>query len=332
MATSDLALEQAEQLHRRMLVIDGHCDSILESYENKRTLAERSALGHIDFPRARQGGLGALVFALWPNPATYDKPSRRVFQLLDRLLAEVEGAPDQALLVTGAADLDAAFRQGKLGVMIGIEGGEPLEGDLALLRAYYRLGVRVMGLVWNHRNALADGALEWATGGGLTKFGQQVVMEMNRLGLVIDMAHLPPAGFRDVLAVSRAPVTFTHGNCRALFDHPRNLWDDQLKALAAHGGVFGISYVSGFMISEGERGTVRTVADHFDHVCQVLGSADHVALGSDWDGTRVVPAGLDDAAMLPNLTAELIRRGYREADLAKILGGNYRRVFGQVLK
>lgn len=331
MATSDLAGAQAAGLHRRFPVIDGHCDSILESFEGKRRLAEQSAAGHLDFPRARQGGLAAQVFALWPLGNPRDLPSRRTFELLDRLLAEVEGAPDQVLLVRTTADVERAHREGRLGAIIGIEGGEALEGSLALLHAYYRLGVRVLGLVWNHRNALADGAMEWETGGGLTRFGRRVVQEMNRLGMVIDAAHLPPAGFRDVLALSQAPVAFTHGNCRHLFDHPRNLWDDQIRALAASGGVFGISYVNAFMVAKGERATVQTVADHVDHVCQLLGNADHVALGSDWDGTDTLPAGLEDAAALPNLTAELLRRGYGAPDLEKILGGNYLRLFRQVL-
>ncbi len=333
MQHTDHAREQAEALHRRILVIDGHCDSIQDAFAGKRHLHESDPSGgHLDFPRARQGGLSTQVFALWPPPATYDLPSRRIFQLLDQLLEEMEAANGQVMLVRDAVDVDLAFSQRKLGVMIGIEGGEPLEGDVALLRAYYRLGVRIMGLVWNHRNALADGAMEWETGGGLTRFGRAVVHDMNRLGMVIDTAHLPPAGLRDVLELSVAPVVFSHGNCRQLFDHPRNLWDDQIRSLAARGGVFGISYVNAFMVPEHFRATVRTVADHVDHVCQVVGNAGHVALGSDWDGTEQVPEGLEDARSLPNLTAELIRRGYAEAELVQILGGNYQRVFRQVLR
>lgn len=332
LATADPARARAEALHRRFPVIDGHCDSILDSFEGKRRLAQAADQGHLDFVRARQAGMAAQIFALWPAPSTYDLPSRRVLQLLDRLLEEVEGAPGQVLLVRRAADVETAFQEGRLGVLVGIEGGEALEESLAHLHAYHRLGVRVLGLVWNHRNALADGAMEWETGGGLTRFGKQVVREMNRLGMLVDAAHLPPAGFRDVLAVAAAPVLFTHGNCRTLFDHPRNLSDDQIRALAGQGGVFGISYVNAFMCPEGQQSTVATVADHFDHVCQLLGNADHVALGSDWDGTRTVPTGLEDVGGLPNLTAELLRRGYGEGDLEKILGGNYLRVFRQVLK
>lgn len=319
-------------LHRRYPVIDGHCDSVLDAAAGKRSLAQGSQEGHLDFPRALAGGLAAQVCALWPAPAYYDRPARRVVQLLDRLLAEVEAAGGQVRLARSAADIEQAHRGGQLAVILAIEGGEALEGELAWLRIYHRLGVRVLGLVWNHRNALADGALEWETGGGLTRFGREVVREMNRLGMVIDCAHLAPAGLRHVLEVSEAPVLFTHGNCRALYDHPRNLWDDQIRTLADRGGVMGISFVNAFMVPPGQRATVQTVADHIDHVCQVTGSSRHVALGSDYDGTDTVPAGLDHVGLLPNLTAELMRRGYREEDLAQILGGNYLRVFRQVLK
>lgn len=275
----------ARELHRRFLVVDGHCDSVLDVFRGRRRLGEAGTVGHLDFPRSRLGGLSAQVFALWPAPETYDKPSRRVIQLLDALLHELETYPDQARLALNTSDIEACRGDGVLAVILGIESGEALEGELALLRTYYRLGVRVMGLTWNHRNALADGAMEWETGGGLTRFGREVVREMNRLGMVIDGAHLPPAGFRDLLELSTQPVLFSHGNCRALFDFPRNLDDDQIRALAGHGGVFGISFVSGFMAEKGQPVTAQTVADHIDHVCQLLGNANHVALGSDYDGT-----------------------------------------------
>ncbi|MFO7173475.1 MAG: dipeptidase [Bacillota bacterium] len=324
-------LQAALALHRRVPVVDGHCDSVLDLWAGKRRLGEASPQGHLDFPRARAGGLSGQVFALWPAPETYDKPSRRVLQLLDALLMELERCPDQARLVTRAEEIEGCRRDGVLAVIVGIEGGEALEGDLALLRTYYRLGVRVLGLTWNHRNLLADGAMEWETGGGLTRFGREVVREMNRLGMVVDGAHLSPAGLRDLLEVSEHPVIVSHGNCRALWDHPRNLTDDQIRALAERGGVFGISFVRAFMGEPGQV-TVETVADHIDHVCQLLGTSAHVGLGSDFDGTGELPLGLEGAQALPRLTAELLRRGYREPDLAAILGGNYLRVFRQVLR
>jgi membrane dipeptidase len=156
-----------------------------------------------------------------------------------------------------------------------------------------------------------------------------VVTEMNRLGMLIDLSHITAPGFYEVLDLSKDPVLFTHGNCRALWDHPRNLTNDQIKALAKKGGVFGISFVNSFMNKE--TATLATVADQIDHVVQLLGSTDYVAYGSDFDGCTP-PPGLEDVTRLPYLTAELLRRGYSEADLAKIVGGNLLRVFAQVLR
>lgn len=323
--------EAALSLHRRTLVVDGHCDSILDVDRGKRSLRAHSDQGHLDFPRAREGGVGCQVFTVWPAPEYYRAPARRALSLLELQLRQFEQAPEQVQHCLTAADIQAAHQAGKLAALCNVEGGEPLEGSLELLHIFYRLGVRVMQLVWNHRNDLADGADEWESGGGLTRFGRTVVREMNRLGMVLDLSHLTPAGFYGVLELSEQPVLFTHGNCRAVHDHKRNLRDEQIKALAAQGGVFGISFVNSFMTGEG-RVTAATVADHIDHAVQLLGSCAHVGYGSDFDGTETVPRGLDDVTRLPNLTAELLRRGYQEADLVQILGGNYLRVFQQVLK
>lgn len=315
-------------LHKRHPVIDGHADSILGVLDGKRSLKERSALGHLDWPRAQEAGLTCTVQALWCAPEYYPVAAKRVGEMLDRLLDQIAaGAPAVRLALT-AKDIRQAHAAGQLAVLINIEGAEAIQDSLALLRNYYRLGVRMMGLVWNHRNLVADGAGEEGSGGGLTRFGREVVKEMNRLGMVIDLAHITAPGFYQVLEVSEQPVLFTHGNCRALYDHPRNLTDEQIKTLAQRGGVMGISFVRNFMNEE--TASLTTVADHIDHVVQLLGSADYVAYGSDLDGCDT-PPGLEDVTRLPDLTAELLRRGYTEEDMAKILGGNYLRVFSQVL-
>ncbi|MFZ5816830.1 MAG: dipeptidase [Bacillota bacterium] len=315
-------------LHRLYPLIDGHADSILMVLDGKRSLAQRSDLGHIDWPRAREAGVTCTVQAAYCEPVHYPLAARRVGQAIDALLGEIEAGEGVRLALT-AQDIREAHARGELAVLLNIEGAEGIHGSLALLRNYYRLGVRMMGLVWNHRNEVADGAGEEGSGGGLTRFGREVVREMNRLGMLIDLSHITAPGFFEVLELSEQPVLFTHGNCRALWEHPRNLTDEQIKALAAHGGVFGISFVNSFM--NREVATLRTVADHIDHVCQLLGNADHVAYGSDFDGCTP-PPGLEEVTRLPHLTAELLRRGYGEAELARILGGNYLRVFEQVLR
>jgi membrane dipeptidase len=322
-------LAQALQLHRKYPVIDGHADSILEVMDGKRTLHARSEMGHLDWPRAKAGGITCTVQVAFPDPIYYPVAPQRVGAMIDAILNEIEKG-EGVRLALKADDITAAHEAGELAVLLNIEGAEGIQGSLGLLRNYYRLGVRMMGLTWNHRNEVADGAgEEGGSGGGLTKFGREVVREMNRLGMLIDLAHITPRGFWDTLELSTDPVLFTHGNCRALWDHQRNLTDEQIKGLAQKGGVFGISFVKSFM--NRETATLQTVADHIDHVCQLLGSADYVAYGSDFDGC-VPPAGLESAEHLPNLTAELLKRGYKEADLAKIMGGNFLRVFRQVLR
>lgn len=318
----------AERLHRRHPVVDGHSDSILKVRKGERRLIERSDKGHLDFPRALEAGLTCTVQVAWPDPSYYPMAPRYVGESIDALLCEIEAAGPQARLALTARDILDAHAAGQLAVLLNIEGAEGIQGSLGLLRNYYRMGVRMMGLTWNHRNDVADGAAEDGSGAGLTQFGRSVVKEMNRLGMLIDLAHITAPGFFDVLELSEDPVLFTHGNCRSLWDHPRNLTDEQLKALAKNGGVIGISFVAAFM--NRETATLKTVADHIDHVVQVLGSADHVAYGSDFDGTTT-PPGLEDVTRLPDLTAELLSRGYSESDMAKILGGNYLRVFKQVL-
>lgn len=310
-------------------VVDGHADSILGVLDGKRRLSERSDLGHIDWERALEAGVTCTVQAAWPKPDYYPVAPKRVGEAIDAQLEEIERGGPRVRLALTARDIREAHQNRQLAVLLNIEGAEGIQGSLALLRNYYRLGVRMMGLVWNHRNEVADGTDEYGLEGGLSKFGREVVREMNRLGMLIDLAHMPPKGFFDVLELSEQPVLFTHGNCHALWAHPRNLTDEQIRALAAKGSVFGISFVNTFMNKESA--TLTTVADHIDHVVQVLGNADHVAYGSDFDGCTP-PPGLEDVTKLPDLTAELLRRGYSTADMAKILGGNYLRVFEQVLR
>ena len=320
--------DEALALHARHPVVDGHADSILQVLLGERTLVERSEKGHFDFPRARAGGLAATIQTAWPDPLFYPVAARRVLAMLDKLLEQVEASGGAARLALTAADVRAAHAEGRLAVVLNVEGAEALHGELAVLRVLYRLGVRVLQPVWNHRNDAADGVFSGGDG-GLTGFGRDLVREMNRLGMALDLSHLNAAGIRDVLELSEHPVLFTHGNCKALFDHRRNLTDEQIRALAARGGVIGISVVDAFMGEE--QGDVKRTADHLDHAVQLVGP-DHVAYGSDFDGTSRLPTGLESVDLLPNLTAELLDRGYDEAGLAKILGGNYLRVFEQVFR
>lgn len=321
--------EAAVGLHHRHLVIDGHADSILGVQEGKRRLITRSEEGHLDFPRALAAGLTCTTQAIFVEQNRFPQAAARGFAMMEKLLIEIESASPEVILVRKASDVHRAKAEQKLAVLINLEGAAPLHGDLSLLHTFYRLGLRMMQPVWNYRTELASGSSDEASRGGLTGLGRQWVREMNRLGIVIDLSHITAPGFYDVLEESAHPILFTHGCCRARFEHPRNLTDDQIKALAAQGGVFGVTFVNIFISNDKDSVTYQDVADHIDHAVQLVGPQ-HVAYGSDFDGA-FTPIGLKSVEELPNLTAELMRRGYSESDLALILGQNYLRVFEQVI-
>lgn len=317
--------DAAQRLHRSCAVLDAHADTVLE-LERGRSLTERGTTGHIDLPRLAEGGVRFQVFALFTEPQY--KPERalaRVLHLWDTLRAALAAAPDRVRLCTCPEDLEP-LADGRLGAILSVEGGEAIGTDLALLRVLWQLGVRAMGLTWNERNAMADGAGESRAGGGLTAFGRDAVAEMNRLGMVVDVSHLCARSFWDVLEVSRRPVIASHSNARALCDHVRNLDDDQIRALAQAGGVMGMNFFPSFLDAQPERADIARVCDHIDHICGLVGPA-HVGLGSDFDGIERTPRGLEDTAHLPALTGALLARGYSPEDLRGILGGNFLRVF-----
>ncbi len=320
-----------QKLHADAIVIDAHCDTLLSVVEEKRPLAERSDKGHNDLVRLREGGVTAQVFALFARPAALGgaAPTWEALRLLDAFYQGLEATPD-LMLATRAADIRRAKAEGRLAGIIGLEGAEALRGDLGVLRILHRLGLRNLGLTWSVRNEAADGVFEERTGGGLTEFGVQAVRECNRLGIMVDVAHLAPAGLAEVLALSEAPVIDSHANARALCDHRRNLTDAQLEGVARTGGVVCVVFVPGFVADKPEERTLARVLDHIDHIVHVAG-VDHVGLGSDFDGFDDPPiSGLEGGCDLPHITEGLVARGYGEEDVRKILGGNLLRVFEHV--
>lgn len=323
------SLERARRLHFDSIVVDGHCDTLGSVLEGARSLGERSHLGHIDLPRLAEGGITAQIFACFVPIHEYRRgAARHALQRLDVLHQALAAQPDGLLLATSAADIRRAKAEGKVAGILGLEGAEPLEGSLALLRCFYRLGLRNIGLTWNFRNEVADGVWEGNTAGGLTPFGFQVVEECNRLGILIDVAHLAPAGLRDVLSASRRPIIASHSNASALFQHERNLTDEQILAIAERGGVIGVTFVASFLARPEQSARLEHVLDHIDYLVRLAG-ADHVMLGSDFDGATM-PAGLEDATCYPALTAGMLARGHDEPTVRKVLGLNFLRVFEQV--
>jgi membrane dipeptidase len=361
------AKKQPETLHQRAIVFDSHCDTVLRILKKGIDIGQQSEEGHIDIPRMKAGGLDVQVFALWVEPDYWaDKAAKRTLEMADAIMSMIEKYPDHLDLALTVKNARRIVKQNKTAVFMGIEGGHAIQDSLALLRMYHRIGVRYMTLTWMKNTNWADGSGDKPKHNGLTELGKQIVREMNRLGMLVDISHVSDKTFYDVLEVTSKPVIASHSGCRAICDHYRNLDDDMLRALSKNGGVIGINYFVGFLDNESARLSqalwdkldilwekhkdnrekylevrkplvdeynknlpkvpLDRLIEHIDHVVKVAG-IDHVGLGSDFDGISITPVGLDDASDLPLITDKLIERGYSEEDIKKILGENMLRVF-----
>ncbi|MDR7418012.1 MAG: dipeptidase [Armatimonadota bacterium] len=338
--------EHVMRLHRQVPVIDCHNDSLQAVLmgdtrynplrhrpPRPRRLWQRGLSGHWDFPRALEAGQTAQVTNLLvprPKSGPFVTPILKAYR---HLMMDLAAAPQTASVALTAADIERAHRDGRLAVVLAIEGAEGIEGDLDLLHVFHQMGVRMVGLTWMYRNAIAEGNWE-DTGAGLSAFGRQVVRELNRLRMLVDVAHATERTFWDTLDASEAPVICSHTSCRAMVanfgEHApsRYLTDEQMKALAAQGGVLGIFFSANRELDD-DTATVVDLARFIAHAASVCGPA-HVGLGSDFDG-GFPPPGLEDIQALPNLTSALIDLGFTDAELTGILGGNWLRVFREVL-
>ena len=320
----------ARRLHGEAFIVDAHTDALLHALRGRDLLA-RTSQGHVDLPRLLEAGVTLQVFALWApreaGPAGYLAHALRqvasFWQAVDRSsgrLRPIRSRQELDGLVPGA---------GVVGGLLSIEGGEILQGSLEMVEIFHRLGVRALGLTWNHRNELADGCLDPEAGGGLTRFGREVVRACEARGWVLDVSHLSERGFWDLMETAQGPVIASHSNAHAVHPHPRNLRDEQLVALAQKGGVVGLNFYPGFLTHEA-RGTLQDLVRHAIHIAQVIGP-EHLGLGSDFDGISQTPEDLPDVTALPRLTAALLEAGFSEEETRGILGGNFRRLFQSVL-
>lgn len=326
-AASSYELEPSASGLRPPVGIDTHCDTLLRVVDGSRHL-DRIPEGHLDLPRLAAGGVDVQFFAAYVAPEfKFHQALRRTLQLIDAFWREAELFPDRIQVILTAEDVTGFPQPGRLGAVLAVEGAEAVE-DLPLLHVLFRLGVRCLSLTWNQRNLLADGAGEAKANGGLTRLGEEVVREMNCLGMLVDVSHLAERSFWDVLGASSQPVIASHSNCRALHDSPRNLSDEQLKALAGEGGVVGITLAPS-LLGSGEVG-LATVLDHIAHAARVAG-VDHVGIGSDYDGISSTPTGLEGADTRGKVKKALLERGYALAEVEKIMGGNLLRVMQSVL-
>lgn len=369
----DAALERARRILASVPLVDGHNDLPWEIRTNREHPMDVAAYdlrtrtpGHTDLARLKSGMVGAQFWSIYVPGEVRDSGYARIqleeFDIARRMIARY---PEALMPALSAADIERAHRQGKVASFLGMEGGHVLENSLGALRAYHALGARYLTLTHNVTVDWADAGSDEHRHGGLTAFGKEVVREMNRLGMLVDLSHVSDGVMSDALDVSEAPVIFSHSSARALTNHTRNVPDSILARLPKNGGVVMVTFVPDFVsdqVNQAEakrmaefrrrmqgvtdpaerrrigqevraafpvpRATLAQVADHVEHVRKVAG-ADHVGIGSDFDGIEIGPVGLEDVSTFPNLFAELIRRGWSDADLKKLAGLNLVRAMRQ---
>src|SRR3989442_12767150 len=366
---------RARKLHFSSIVVDTHDDTTQRFLDGKFDLGHRSATGSIDIPRMREGNLGAIFFSIWmaSKIAGPEAVDRALIQI-DAVREQVRKHSKDLVLATTAAEIRDAHKQGKIAALMGVEGGHMINSDLGILRSYAALAVRYMTLTHYGNDEWADSSTDKPVHNGLTEFGKDVVREMNRLGVMVDVSHVSDKTFYDALEASKAPLIASHSSCRAICDAPRNMTDQMMKDLAAKGGVVQINYHVGFLsqefrdaekanpeinkaisaevtkrcgenegcqLMEGDRITreyveqgklprvdFSKIIEHIDHAVKVAG-VEHVALGSDFDGANM-PYGMEDATKLPKITEALLKKGYSEGEVKKILGENTLRIMKEV--
>ena len=346
---------RARAIHKQTPLIDGHNDYpwALRGLDPGRDLSKAEISQPVptlmtDIPRLRQGGVGGQFWSVYTPSTMLGKEAVRVtLEQIDIVHRMTRRWPETFEMAHTAAEVERSFKAGRIGSLIGIEGGHSIDNSLATLRMMFALGARYMTLTHSANLAWADASPGPAALGGLSKFGEEVVREMNRLGMIVDLSHVSPDTMEDSLRVSGAPVIFSHSSAKAICNVHRNVPDNVLQMVANNGGVVMVTFVPGFISQavadfdarpEAERkgmtapaATLSQVADHIDHIRKVAG-IDHIGLGGDFDGITQVVAGLEDVSKYPDLTAELLKRGYKDDDLRKILGLNILRVMRQVEK
>lgn len=359
--------DEARRIHAQTYVFDGHNDlpwtmrTEAGSSFDKADIAGPVPKFHTDLPRLRQGGVGAVYWSVYV-PAETRQSLLTTLEQIELVQAMVKRYPNDFALALTADDVVAARKAGKIASLIGVEGGHCIEDSLENLRRLHRLGARYMTLTHSDTLAWADAATDEPKHGGLTAFGEEVVREMNRLGMLVDLSHVSPETMRDALRVTKAPVIFSHSSARSVADHPRNVPDDILKLTAENGGVVMVNFFSGFIHPESAKrranmfqvnrdlrakfpeeeafkaakrrweaenpiqaGSVHDVVDHIEHIVRVAG-IDHVGIGSDYDGIGKTPEQLEDVSTFPKITQVLLDRGYNAEQIHKLMSGNALRV------
>lgn len=334
-----------------LFLVDAHSDTLSKIVDKEIFIPEKLKDNHLDLSRLKQGGVKLQIFAMFTKPTEIGTYGLFKVLKMSQILYNTEQVNNTFKFVQSQKDIEYLKREKNvIGGMLSIEGASPLCGDILILESLYRLGIRIIGLTWNHRNEVADGIMVSEPQYGLTNFGREVIKKMNELGIVIDLSHIAPAGFYDTIEISKHPVIVSHANAKSVYDHPRNLDDTQLKTLAEIDGVVGICFTPLFLndklniilnknslksipssITDKKYADIDDVIRHIDYIVEKIG-INHVGIGSDFDGINILPEGLEDCSKFPKLFEALSKRGYTKKDITKIAGENWLRVFKKVLK
>jgi len=367
--------DRARKLHFSSIVLYTHDDTTQRFFSKTYDLAKRNSDGHIDIPSMREGGMNAIFFSIWIDGRIMGPPAiQKALDQIDAVHENVRRNSQDLVFCRTAEDIRRAHKDGKIAALIGVEGGHMIGNDVRIVRVFFDLGVRYMTLSHFYNDEWADSSTDKPAHNGLTDYGKDIVREMNRQGIMVDISHVSDKTFYDALEVSKAPLVASHSSCRAICNHPRDMTDDMIRDLAKHGGVIQINYHVGFISQEfrdfekahpevekeihdevdkrcgNNEACKLTTGDqvvrefmqagklpkvdwtvivyHIDHAVKIAG-ADHVGLGSDFDGA-VMPLGMQDVTQIPQITDALLKKGYSESDIHKILGENTLRVLSQV--
>jgi membrane dipeptidase len=376
-SAADAIADRAHQLHFSSIVLDTHDDTTQRFFSKGYDLGKHNPDGHVDIPRMREGGMNAIFFSIWIDGRIMGPPAvQKALDQIDAVHENVRKYSKDIVFSRTAEEVRRAHAQGKIAALMGVEGGHMIGNDIRMVRVFGDLGVRYMTLTHFYNDEWADSSTDKPAHNGLTDYGKEIVREMNRQGIMVDISHVSDKTFYDALEVSKAPLIASHSSCRALCDHVRDMSDDMIKALAAKGGVIQINYEKSFIDqpyknaydqATGGAGVVGSlnqivkncgddqecvgraeaaferklteegklphvswerIVDHIDHAVKLVGP-EHVGLGSDFDGATM-PDGMEDCSKLPKITEALLRKGYSDGDIRKILGENTLRVMGQV--
>jgi membrane dipeptidase len=343
------AREKAWNIHQSSVVMDAHHDILMDVLQSRQN-GEKARLNTYWAPKLRQGGINVQVLPIYVDTQFLPEQALRItLRTAEAYLADLDEDASTIAPARSFYEIEKRLSEGKIAALLGLEGVEGFGTDLEMFQVFYRLGLRVVSLTWNHRNAFADGTGEQGTNGGLTRLGFEAVDEMNRLNILIDVSHINQACFFDVLKTTNQTVIASHSNACGIYDHPRNLSDDQIRALADNGGVMGLLIHPG--IIDPDHPTISRCVDHLAYVADLVG-IDHIGLGTDFTEKELSIAttqamsklamvdlsvlqsgieGLSKIEELPHLTEEMVRRGFSEVEIRKILGENFLRVMKKVL-